>query len=150
LPTGLFYKQGVKANVLFFQRRAAAAEPATSQVWIYDLRTNQHFTLKENPLQDADLRDFVACYQAGARHERAESERFHYFEYADLILREKVDLDITWIADESVESADNLPDPMLLAEEIAAELEATLADFAEIGASLRARSVVSTDTVHGG
>ncbi len=150
LPTGLFYKQGVKANVLFFQRRAAAAEPATSQVWIYDLRTNQHFTLKENPLQDADLRDFVACYQAGARHERAEFDRFHYFEYADLILREKVDLDITWIADESVESADNLPDPMLLAEEIAAELEATLADFAEIGASLRARSVVSTDTVHGG
>ena len=63
LPTGLFYKQGVKANVLFFQRRAAAAEPATSQVWIYDLRTNQHFTLKENPLQDADLRDFVSVLQ---------------------------------------------------------------------------------------
>ena len=50
LPTGVFYAQGVKANVLFFDRRPASETPWTRELWIYDLRTNQHFTLKTNPL----------------------------------------------------------------------------------------------------
>ena len=62
LPTGIFYAQGVKANVLFFDRKPAAEKPWTTKLWIYDLRTNQHFTLKENPLERSDLDDFVACY----------------------------------------------------------------------------------------
>ena len=62
LPTGIFYAQGVKANVLFFDRKPAQEKPWTEKLWIYDLRTNQHFTLKENPLQRSDLDDFVKCY----------------------------------------------------------------------------------------
>src|SRR5213595_1219480 len=62
LPTGIFYAQGVKANVLFFDRKPAAEKPWTDKLWIYDLRTNKHFTLKENPLKRTDLDDFVACW----------------------------------------------------------------------------------------
>ncbi len=62
LPTGIFYAQGVKANVLFFDRKPAQEKPWTSKLWIYDLRTNLHFTLKENTLKRTDLDDFVACY----------------------------------------------------------------------------------------
>ena len=62
LPTGIFYAQGVKANVLFFDRKPAQEKPWTQKLWIYDLRTNLHFTLKENTLKRSDLDDFVACY----------------------------------------------------------------------------------------
>src|SRR5579862_2027106 len=67
LPTGIFYKQGVKANVLFFDRKSAAEKAWTKELWIYDWRTNQRFTLKERPMKRADLDDFVACYCAGNR-----------------------------------------------------------------------------------
>ena len=70
LPTGIFYAQGVKANVLFFDRKPASEKPWTKTLWIYDFRTNQHFTLKTNPLKRADLDDFVACYNPENRHER--------------------------------------------------------------------------------
>ncbi len=140
LPTGLFYAQGVKANVLFFERRAASATPSTKKVWIYDLRTNQHFTLKQNPLSDEDLADFVACYCPGKRQMRKESERFRSFDYDEIVARDKANLDITWLQDESLTDASSLPDPVVLAEEIAEEMEATLSEFAQIGASLRARS----------
>jgi type I restriction enzyme M protein len=76
LPTGVFYAQGVKANVLFFDRGPAAETPWTREVWVYDLRTNMHFTLKQKPLHDEHLRDFVAAYCPGDRGARAESERF--------------------------------------------------------------------------
>jgi type I restriction enzyme M protein len=62
LPTGIFYAQGVKANVLFFDVHGEAKERATQALWIYDLRTNMNFTLKQNPLTRADLDDFVQCY----------------------------------------------------------------------------------------
>ncbi|MCD6030812.1 MAG: methylase, partial [Thermomicrobiales bacterium] len=55
LPTGIFYAQGVKANVLFFDRKPASATPWTTDLWIYDLRTNKNFTLKTNPLRRSDL-----------------------------------------------------------------------------------------------
>ena len=75
LPTGIFYAQCVKANVLFFDRKSAADKQAwATELWIYDLRTNLHFNLKENPLKRADLDDFVACYAA-----EKESERFKSF-----------------------------------------------------------------------
>jgi type I restriction enzyme M protein len=79
LPIGIFYAQGVKANVLFFDRKPAAEKPWTSKLWIYDLRTNKHFTLKESPLKREDLDDFVACYNPKDRHERKETERFKAF-----------------------------------------------------------------------
>src|SRR6476469_9308428 len=59
LPTGLFYAQGVKANVLFFDRKPPSERPWTKKLWIYDFRTNQSFTLKERQLTRSDLADFV-------------------------------------------------------------------------------------------
>ncbi|MBS0165290.1 MAG: SAM-dependent DNA methyltransferase [Nitrospira sp.] len=70
LPTGLFYAQGVKANVLFFDKKPASETPWTKKFWIYDLRTNQHFTLKTNPLKRENLDEFVKCYNPANRHER--------------------------------------------------------------------------------
>jgi type I restriction enzyme M protein len=136
LPTGIFYAQGVKANVLFFDRKPAQEKAWTEKLWIYDFRTNKHFTLKENQLKRSDLDDFVACYHAENRHERSESERFKCFGYDDLIKRDKVNLDIFWLKDESLEDSANLPAPEIIAAEIVEDLEAALAQFAEIAADL--------------
>ncbi|MGQ0568101.1 MAG: N-6 DNA methylase, partial [Armatimonadota bacterium] len=136
LPTGIFYAQGVKANVLFFDRKPASQTPWTKTLWIYDLRTNKHFTLKTNPLTRTDLDDFVACYSPENRHDRKESERFRPFTYDELIKRDKANLDIFWLRDESVEDSASLPPPEVLAEEIVEDLRAALEQFEEIGADL--------------
>lgn len=70
LPTGLFYKQGVKANVIFFDNALPSEEWRTKEVWVYDFRTNQHFTLKQNPMKESDLDDFVECYCSGHFEDR--------------------------------------------------------------------------------
>jgi type I restriction enzyme M protein len=136
LPTGIFYAQGVKANVLFFDRKPASEKPWTDKLWIYDLRTNLHFTLRTNPLRYEDLQDFVQCYNPSNRHERQESERFHCFAYDDLIARDKASLDIFWLKDESLEDSENLPDPDVLAMDIVENLEAALEQFRGIVADL--------------
>ena len=136
LPTGIFYAQGVKANVLFFDRKPASETSWTRDLWIYDLRTNRHFTLKANPLTRADLDDFVTCYNPEARHERQETERFRRFSYDDLVKRDKVNLDIFWLRDESMEDSANLPTPDLIAEEIVEDLRAALEHLEEITADL--------------
>lgn len=137
LPTGIFYAQGVKANVLFFTKRPGSDEAQTRGVWIYDLRTNMHFTLKTKSLTRADLDDFVACYRPGARHEREETERFRRFTYDEIIARDKASLDIFWLRDESLEGADDLPPPGVIAAEIVEDLQAALAEFAELAESLQ-------------
>ena len=129
LPTGIFYAQGVKANVLFFRRREGAEQAWTRELWVYDLRTNKHFTLKQNPLTRADLDDFVACYNPGNRHQRQESERFKRHTYDELIARDKVSLDLFWLRDESLEDIDNLPAPAVLAAEIAEDLQSALTEI---------------------
>jgi type I restriction enzyme M protein len=136
LPTGVFYAQGVKANVLFFDKRPGREEPWTQELWIYDLRTNQHFTLKQNPLTHEALEDFIKAYNPDDRHARIESERFRRFTYDELMARDKASLDIFWLRDESLEDTDNLPPPAVIAAEIAEDLEAALAEFAEIAVSL--------------
>src|SRR5213083_1417259 len=108
LPTGIFYAQGVKANVLFFDRKPASETPWTKTLWIYDFRTNEHFTLKERPLRYEDLADFIRAYNSANRHAREESERFRPFTYEDLVAREKASLDIFWLRDESLEDSANL------------------------------------------
>lgn len=138
LPTGVFYAQGVKANVLFFDRKPASETPSTRAIWVYDLRTNMHFTLKENPLRRVHLDEFVACYRAENRGQRGETERFHRFAYDELLARDKVSLDLFWLRDESVEDAANLSEPHVLAAEIVEDLEAALVEFSEVAASLRA------------
>jgi type I restriction enzyme M protein len=132
LPTGIFYAQGVKANVLFFDRKPAREKPWTQTLWIYDFRTNQHFTLKENPLKRSDLDDFIAAYHPKNRHSRRETDRWRRFTYEDLTKRDKVSLDIFWLKDESLEDSASLPDPRVIALEITQDLEAALEQFATI------------------
>lgn len=136
LPTGIFYAQGVKANVLFFDRKPASADPWTKKLWIYDFRTNQHFTLKTNPLRSENLLDFIQCFNVENRYERQETERFKAFSYEELMQRDKLSLDIFWLKDESLEDSDNLPTPDVLASEIAEDLEAALQLFQSITSNL--------------
>ena len=137
LPTGIFYAQGVKANVLFFDRKPAQEKPWTQKLWIYDLRTNLHFTLKENTLKRTDLDDFVACYNPKNRHSRKESERFKAFTYDELAKRDKVNLDIFWLKDDALEESANLPAPEVIAADITADLEAAMEQFATIAEDLK-------------
>jgi type I restriction enzyme M protein len=108
----------------------------TQGVWIYDLRTNQRFTLKTRPLKVEDLRDFIACYHPENRHERQATERFKYFAYDELIARDKASLDLFWLKDDSLDSLDDLPPPEVLAQEIIEHLEAALASFRDVAAGL--------------
>jgi len=132
LPTGIFYAQGVKANVIFFDKKHASEQAWTKKLWIYDLRTNMHFTLKENPLKYDDLKDFIKCFNLENRHQREETERFKPFTYDELIARDKTNLDIFWLKDESLEDSDNLPKPDILAQEIMDNLESALDAFGSI------------------
>ena len=136
LPTGIFYAQGVKANVVFFDAKPKDGKVHTKGVWIYDLRTNKHFTLKTRTLKRDDLQDFIDCYHPGNRHARVESERFKYFDYAALVARDKASLDIFWLKDDSLDNLDDLPPPDVLALEIVEHLEAALASFREVAAAL--------------
>jgi type I restriction enzyme M protein len=136
LPTGVFYAQGVKANVLFFDRKEASERPWTQTLWIYDLRTNKHFTLKTNSLRYEDLQDFIKCYNPQNRHDRKESERFKPFTYEQLLQRDKANLDIFWLKDESLEDTANLPPPYIIAREITENLQSALEQFNSIEESL--------------
>jgi len=145
LPTGIFYKQGVKANVLFFDNKPASKDPWTKEIWIYDFRTNVHFTLKKNPLKFEDLSDFISCYNNENIHKRQETYhpetnpegRWRKFTYEEIIERDKTSLDITWIKDKSLTDLDNLPDPDVLALEIIDNLEAGIESFKEIMISIK-------------
>ena len=137
LPTGVFYAQGVKANVLFFDRKPASERPWTDKLWLYDLRTNEHFTLKTGTLRYEDLAEFVQCYNPNNRFDRRETERFRAFSYSELMQRDKVSLDIFWLRDESLEDSSTLPPPDVLAQEITENLEAALDQFATIHQNLR-------------
>lgn len=142
LPTGIFYAGGVKANVLFFDRRPASEEPWTKHLWVYDFRTAQHFTLKQNPLRREHLQDFVDCYRPGrSPDERVETECFQKFGYDQLIARDKCNLDIFWLKDPSLEDADALQPPEIIAQEIVDDLEAALSEFAAIAEALQNRAV---------
>jgi type I restriction enzyme M protein len=140
LPTGIFYANGVKANVLFFDNHEANKEPWTKEVWYYDYRTNIHHTLKKKTMRSDDLQDFIACYNPENRHARKETwsaesnpdGRWRKFAYSELIARDKTSLDIFWLKDKSLSDLDNLPEPDVLAAEIIDNLEAGLNSFREI------------------
>ncbi|NLN43064.1 MAG: SAM-dependent DNA methyltransferase, partial [Methanosarcina sp.] len=143
LPTGIFYAHGVKANVLFFEAKPAAKEPWTKEVWIYDYRTNVHHTLKKNPMKYSDLKDFIKCYNPENRHNRKETwseespdGRFRKFSYEEIVARDKTNLDIFWLKDQSLVDLENLPDPDILANEIIENMEASLESFKEIMATI--------------
>lgn len=137
LPTGIFYANGVKANVLFFDGKPSSKEPWTKEVWVYDYRTNIHHTLKKNPLKLDDLRDFINLYQSENIHKRTETYhpetnpegRWRKFTYDEIIARDKTSLDITWLKDKSLADLENLPDPDELAQDIIENIEAGLESF---------------------
>ena len=139
LPTGIFYAQGVKANVLFFDNKPASKDPWTKDVWIYDYRSNISHTLKKNPMTSEHLKDFVKLYNPENRNKRTETwsetnpeGRWRKFTYSEIIERDKTNLDIFWIKDKSLTDLDNLPDPDVLANEIIENIEAGLNSFKEI------------------
>ena len=139
LLIGIFYANGVKANVLFFEAKPAAKEPGTKEVGIYDYRTNVHHTLKKNPMKFSDLEDFIRCYNPENRHSRKETwseeapeGRFRKFIYDDIVARDKTNLGIFWLKDKSLADLDNLQDPDILANEIIENMEASMASFKEI------------------
>ena len=144
LPTGIFYKPGVKANVIFFDKRPASPERQTKDIWIYDFRTNIHFTLKQHPMTDADLDDFIACYNPQNRYERKETwseenpdGRWRKFSADDIVKRDKKSLDIFWIKDKSLADLDNLPSPDVLADDIIENLQSALESFQELKKQLK-------------
>ena len=144
LPTGIFYKPGVKANVIFFDKRPASPERQTKDIWIYDFRTNIHFTLKQHPMTDADLDDFIACYNPQNRYERKETwsednpdGRWRKFSVEDILKRDKKSLDIFWIKDKSLADLDNLPSPDVLADDIIENLQSALESFQELKRQLK-------------
>lgn len=147
LPTGIFYAQGVKANVLFFDNQPASPEPWTKEVWFYDYRTNIHHTLKRSPMRYEDLTDFITCYNPENTHARTETwheennpdGRWRKYSYEELIARDKTSLDIFWLRDKSLTDLDNLPEPDDLAEEIIENLEAGLNSFREVLAGLASK-----------
>jgi len=152
LPTGIFYAQGVKANVVFLEKRPASESAWTQQLWIYDLRTNMHFTLKTNPLKRSDLDEFVACYNPANRHDRMPTwspetpeGRWRSYSYDELMQRDKVSLDIFWLRDESLEDASSLADPDVIALEIIEDLRAALEEFEAIQADLAIPEAVVAD-----
>jgi type I restriction enzyme M protein len=136
LPTGIFYAQGVKANIVFFDAKPKDGKVHTQGIWFYDLRTNKHFTLKTRQLKFDDLQDFIDCYNPDNRHQRQESERFKYFTYKELVGRDKASLDIFWLKDDSLDNLDDLPPPDVLQQEIIDHLEAALMAFRDVAAGL--------------
>ena len=145
LPTGVFYAQGVKANVIFFDNREASPDPWTKEVWYYDYRTNIHHTLKKKPMRYEHLSNFIECYNPRNRHRRkatwderdAPEGRWRSYGYEELTSRDKTSLDVFWLKDKSIADLDNLPEPDELAEQIIENLEAGLESFREVLAGLR-------------
>lgn len=144
LPTGIFYAQGVKANVLFFDKKEASKENSTKKVWFYDFRTNMHFTLKENTLKEEALDEFVRCYNPENRRDRKATYseknpegRWRCFDIDELLKRDKTNLDIFWIKDESLDDVDSLPEPSVIANELVEDLQDALEQLEEIADDMR-------------
>jgi type I restriction enzyme M protein len=126
LPTGIFYAPGVKANVLFFDRGAQ-----TERLWVYDLRTNVHCSLRTHPLTHSHFEDFLASYCAEDRAARKEKERFRSFCYEELSRRDRLNLDLSWLPDATLVQSADLRDPLEITSEIITDLEYAIASFKE-------------------
>jgi type I restriction enzyme M protein len=128
LPTGIWYSSGVKVNVLFFDRKPLSITPATNEIWVYDLRSNQKFSLKQNQIGPEDLTDFVSCYCAENRRRRKESTHFRRFKYSEIIARDKANIDIQWQDGTAKESRSETPQALM--KDILRDLEEAMREFA--------------------
>lgn len=144
LPTGIFYAQGVKANVLFFEKGTKDKSLKTKEVWYYDYRTNIRHTPKKNPLKYEHLEAFVKCFEPENRSHRKETfqtkenpeGRWRKYTYEELIARDKTNLDITWLKDENLIDLENLPEPETLIDEIIDNIQSALESFKTIKENL--------------
>ncbi|MFE7294455.1 N-6 DNA methylase [Bacillus velezensis] len=135
LPTGIFYAQGVKTNVLFFTR-GTTDQDNTKDVWVYDLRTNMSSFGKRNQLTMAHFENFMKAYVAEDRS-KVEDERWNKFTREEITKKDD-SLDIGLIADESLSSYENLPDPIESAEEAIVKLQQAMDLLGEVVEELRA------------
>lgn len=135
LPTGIFYAQGVKTNVLFFTRGKTDVGN-TKEVWVYDLRTNMPSFGKRNPLTKEHFEGFIKAYTSEDRRQ-VEDERWNVFTREE-IAKNGDSLDIGLIADESLSVYENLPDPIDSAEEAVEKLELAISLLNEVIAELKA------------
>ncbi|MGM0600457.1 MAG: N-6 DNA methylase [Candidatus Rifleibacteriota bacterium] len=143
LPTGIFYAQGVKTNVLFFTR-GKSEEGNTRNVWVYDLRTNMPSFGKTNSLQPGHFEEFIECFGenpdgSSKRKDQGETGRFRMFS-RDFINKRDDSLDISWLKDESLQDSETLPEPEVLAKAAMTDLEEALADLNQIIALLEAEA----------
>lgn len=143
LPTGIFYANGVKANVLFFDNKPASKNPQTKEVWVYDYRTNIRHTLKTKSMKFDDLGDFIKCYNPDNRSKRIETwseqnpeGRWRKFSYKELTVSDKCSLDLSWLKDNTIIDFDNLPEPDVIASDIVVELEKLISQFKAVQAQL--------------
>ncbi|MGL4605763.1 MAG: HsdM family class I SAM-dependent methyltransferase, partial [Iodobacter sp.] len=140
LPTGIFYAQGVKTNVLFFTKVSNNATASTQNVWVYDLRANMPKFGKRTPFTRAHFTDFEAAYGSdphgkSERIDQGETGRFRAFSRA--AIHERGDsLDLSWLKDDSLEDAADLPEPAVLAREVMDELNGALLELEAILAEL--------------
>jgi type I restriction enzyme M protein len=128
LPTGIWYSPGVKANVLFFDKKPVTTTPATKEVWVYNLRSDQKFSLRHNPIRPEDLTDFIQCYRADDPIGRKETARFRRFKYSEIIARDRANLDIQW--PQEVTNSNEGESPQALMNEILGDLEEAMREFA--------------------
>ena len=135
LPTGIWYSPGVKANVIFFDKKPVSKTPATKEVWVYDLRSNQNFTLRQNPIGPDDLTDFIHSYCADDPTRRNETDRFQRFKYSEIIARDKANLDIQWRQDTT--NVAKVSSPQDLMKEILEDLKEALREFAAAESEIR-------------
>lgn len=137
LPTGIFYAQGVKTNVLFFEKISQAATGSTKDVWVYDMRANAPKFGKRTPLTHAHFADFITAYGTdpngkSKRKDQGEQGRFRRFT-RDWIAKERGDsLDIAWLKDDNTEDAADLPEPAVLARAAMDELNGAVAELEAI------------------
>lgn len=135
LPTGIWYSPGVKANVLFFDKKPATKAPATKDIWVYDLRSHRKFSLRHNPIRPDDLTDFIRCYSTDDRSARKETRQFRRFKYADIIARDRANLDIQWQQDADRPSNESTPQSLM--KEILTDLEEAMREFAATEEEIR-------------
>jgi type I restriction enzyme M protein len=142
LPPGIFYAQGIKTNVLFFDRKKPANGAATKKLWVYDLRTDMHFTMRTNRLENSDLEDFVRCYKPGKRQARKATwsennlnGRWRAYTFDEIVRRDKCNLDIFWSKDTLADLNSEI-DPAEIASEIIDDLQAAVFQLSEIASDL--------------
>jgi type I restriction enzyme M protein len=128
LPTGIWYSPGVKANVLFFDKTPVSPTPATQDVWVYDLRSNRNFSLRQTPIQPKDLADFIRSYSASNPARRKETPHFRRFKYPEIIARDKANLDIQWHEEPVNPKAPDTPHGLM--KEIFKDLQEAMTEFA--------------------